>query len=238
MIYSHLNLTKLALLKTNKALRGRADECGVRQLGNEMHQYITETEYATKHLLDLALREEDELGKLLDKIAPLEARHSVHKWDYQTSEWHDDFSDAYVMGAFHRMAKAAAEKEEVEAKIARLQALIGTRQSSIQAICGAVLQIAKQGISIVHGGLNGPAGRTVGATTLRDIIWQARNQAIHSEEGDFRPPIVQTFSELEANFGNQLSLTQHPKQSRAKQVLKLLEWDSYDNYERDMTSLL
>ncbi len=210
----------------------------VRQSRIEMHQYITETEYATRNLLDLALQEEEQLKRLGDQIAPLEAKYRVHEWDYRSSEWHDDFSDAYVMGAFQRMAKAAAEKKEVEAEIARLQALIGTRQSAIQAICGAVLQIAKQGISIVHGGLTGPLGRPVGRVALRDVVWQARNQAIHSEEGNFRQPIVQVFAALEADFGSDFSLTQHLQQSRAKQVLKLLEWQSYDNYARDMESLL
>lgn len=203
-----------------------------------MHQYITETEYATKNLLDLALREEQQLKRLEDQVGPLKAKYRAHEWDYRTSEWHDDFSDAYFMGTFQRMARAAEEKKEVEAEVARLQAFIGTRQSAIQAICGAVLQIAKQGISIAHGGLTGLPGRLVGSVALRDIVWQARNQAIHSEEGNFRQPIPQVFASLEADFGRDFSLAQHPGQSRAKQILELLEWHSYDNYARDMQSLL
>lgn len=203
-----------------------------------MHQYINETEYATRNLLDLALREEQELKQLEDQVAPLKAKYRAYEWDYRTSEWHEDFSDAYVMGAFQRMARAAEEKKKVEAEVARIQALIGTRQSAIQAICGAVLQIAKQGISIAHGGLTGPSGRSVGSVALRDIVWQARNQAIHSEEGNFRRPILQVFASLEADFGREFSLSQHPGQSRANQVLELLEWHSYDNYARDMQSLL
>lgn len=204
-----------------------------------MHQYITDTEYAAKHLLLLANEEENKLQELTEQLKNVEAQLRVHKWDFASSDLNDDFSDAYVMGAFGRMAKAAQQAEGLQTQLAGLQISIGTHQQAVQAIAGSILQIVKQGISIVHGELrDAPEGRKIGSASLRDIVWQARNQAMHYEEGKFGKPVVDLFATLENEQGAHFSLTRHPNQSRAKQVLMLLGWSSYAAYVNDMRSLL
>ena len=206
---------------------------------NHMNQYITETDYAVKNLIDLAVHEENKLEALKKKLGTAETKYKAHKWDFETSDLHEDFSDFYVMGAFNRMAQAGQEVTELEQEINSLQALIGSRQAAIQSICGAILQIAKQGISVVHGDLaNAPDGRLVGSVKLKDIIWQGRNQAIHYEEGNFNQRVVNVFSTLEQENGPEFSLLQHQNQSRAKQIVKLLNWNKDGNYSNDMQSLL
>jgi hypothetical protein len=143
------------------------------------------------------------------------------------------------MAAFGRMARAGQEATTLQSQMATIQASIGTHQQATQAIAGAILQIAKQGISVVHGGLAAaPEGRIIGSLPIRDLIWQARNQALHFEEGSFSQAVTTLFYALEAEQGPQFSLAQHAKQSRAKQVLGLLRWDSYENYLNDMVTLL
>jgi len=204
-----------------------------------MNQYISETEYAVKNLIELVSNEENKIILLKEKLSSAEAKHKAHKWDFETSDMHEDFSDAYVMGAFHRMAQAGKEANELEQEINSLQALIGSRQSAIQSICGAILQIAKQGMSIVHGGLSNTLdGRMIGSLKIKDIIWQARNQAIHYEEGNFNQRVLNVFSTLEQENGSDFALTQHLNQSRAKQIIFLLKWNVYDTYSKDMQSLL
>lgn len=204
-----------------------------------MHQYIVDTEFAVRNLLELASQEEKVLKVLVSRLSSVEAQFDVHKWDFETSDLNDDFADAYVMAAFGRMAKAQKEAEALKVEMAAIQVSIGTHQQATQAITAAVLQISKQGISIVHGGLTAaPQGRSVGSLPIRDIIWQARNQALHFEEGSFSKPVTTLFSVLEAEQGPQFSLAKHAKQCRAKQVLVLLGWDSYENYLADMVTLL
>jgi hypothetical protein len=187
----------------------------------------------------LAASEENKIEELKQKLASIEAQYKAHKWDFETSDLHEDFSEAYVMAAFHRMAKAGKEAGDLEQEINSLQALIGSRQSAIQSICGAILQIAKQGISIVHGGLaNAPDGRNIGTLKIKDVIWHARNQAIHYEEGNSNQNVVNVFLSLERDFGADFSLAQHQKQSRAKQIIFLLGWNDYANYSNDMQNLL
>lgn len=204
-----------------------------------MHRYLQDTEFACQNLFRLATDEENHLKSLVAELPPLEQQLKVHQWDFETSDLNDDFSDAYVMAAFGRAARAGQEVQRLKGQVAELQASVGVRQHSVQAIAGAILQIAKQGISLVYGAPGGaPAGRMLGSLALRDIIWQARNQSMHYEEGVFKKALVDLFSTLEAEQGLQFSLTAHAKQNRAKQVLNSLGWENYDAYLRDMRALL
>ena len=204
-----------------------------------MHRYLQDTEFACKNLFRLATDEENNLKSLVAQLPPLEQQLKVHQWDFQTSDLNDDFSEAYVMAAFGRTARAGQEVQRLKGQVAELQASVGVRQHSVQAIAGAILQIAKQGISLVYGApSSAPAGRMLGSLALRDIIWQARNQSMHYEEGSFKKALVDLFSTLEAEQGLQFSLTTHAKQNRAKQILDVLGWENYDSYLRDMPALL
>jgi hypothetical protein len=204
-----------------------------------MHQYIIDTEFAATNLLQLATAEEKELKEQTERLTGVEAQLRVRTWDFESSEFNDDCSDAYVMGAFGRMANAAQEAQALDKQLASLQASVGTHQHATQVIAGAILQIAKQGISVVHGGpKTAPEGRKIGTVPVRDVLWQARNQALHYEEGTFSKAVTDLFGTLEKEQGSLFSLTKHAKQSRAKQILGLLDWTSYASYLQDMRSLL
>lgn len=205
-----------------------------------MHQYLQDTEFATKNLFGLATDEERELDMVKDKLRQAEAQVRAHQWDYETSDLNDDFSDAYVMAAFTRAARAREEAERLNVEVAVLQASVGTHQHAVQAIAGAILQIAKQGISFVHGGLGAaPAGRKLGSLDVRDVIWEARNQSMHYEEGiPKRKQVRDLFGILEHEQGSQFSLTNHLGENRAKQVLDVLGWNDYAAYLQDMKLLL
>lgn len=200
--------------------------------------YVDDTEYATRSLIELAMKEEASLKEKLISLSMAEKKLKMNQWDYQTSDLSDDFSDMYVIDAFNRMASAKQETDRLKLEIVELQVSIGAKQVAIQSICGALLQIAKQGISLVHGSLtNAPAGRTIGTENLKDIIWQARNQAIHYEDGTFNKSVTNLFQQLMTSHGNNFSLTMHAHQSRAKQIIMLLDWRSYSQYYSDMKLL-
>ncbi|KPQ27649.1 MAG: PPE family [Marinobacter excellens HL-55] len=204
-----------------------------------MHQYVKDTEFAVANLLKLAIDEEQRLSGLKKTLTTLEAKETAYKWDFETSDMNDDFSDAYVMAAFHRMAEARQAAKEIERKAAEIQAAVGAHQHATQAIAGGVLQIAKQGISLVFGKKgHAPMGRQIGVLPIRDIIWEGRNQALHYEEANYKKAVKEVFSALEQDHGEHFSLESHGHQSRAKQVLYVLGWFSFDDYARDMNELL
>lgn len=204
-----------------------------------MHQYLQDTDFAATNLFQLATEEERQLTSAVQKLRDKERELKVHQWDFQTSDLNDDFSDAYVMGAFARAGRAAQEVERLKSEVAVLQASVGTHQHSVQAIAGAILQVAKQGISLVHGSRTAaPTGRALGSVVIRDVIWQARNQSMHYEESKLNQAVVDLFGALEREQGSQFSLTLHPQQNRAKHVLDLLGWRDYGAYLSDMQVLI
>lgn len=204
-----------------------------------MNQYLTDTEFATDNLFKLATEEGRRLQELLEGLKPVEERLKIQQWDFQSSDLNEDFPDAYVMAAFHRAAKTHQEAQNVRHQIAKVQASVDAHRHAVQSIAGAIFQIAKQGISVVFEKLTlAPPGRMLGSLALRDIIWQARNQSMHYEEGKPGKGVVELFGTLEQEYGMQFSLTAHPESNRAKQVLDLLGWTSYEFYLEDMQTLL
>lgn len=167
-----------------------------------MHQYLQDTEFAAQSLFQVAMDEERQLGLLATSLQDKERELQVHQGDFQTSDLNEDFSGTYVMAAFARAGRAGLEVQRLRAEVAALQASVGTHQHSVQAIAGAILQVAKQGISLVHGGLSSALpGRSVGSLALRDVVWLARNQSMHYEEGKYKPPLTALFSTLEKEQG-------------------------------------
>lgn len=218
------------------AVRSSANYFSTLGFALPMNPYLSETDYAIQNLLLLATNEEAQLAEKLSALTSTEAKLRVYQWDFESSDLNDDFSEAHVMAAFGRMANAAKETESLRREASELQALVGIRQAAIQAICGAILQIAKQGISVVHGELSAaPTGRMIGSAGVRDIIWQGRNQY---EEGKPKPGVLGLFATLEKEQGTQFSLTHHASQNRAAQVVQLLGWTTYTAYLSDMSMIL
>ncbi|MBL8381795.1 MAG: hypothetical protein JNM90_01885 [Burkholderiales bacterium] len=204
-----------------------------------MHPYLRDTEYAAQNLIRLAMDEALHLDALSKELSRAEERVKLHQWDFQTSDLSEDFSDAYVMAAFGRAARSAQEADQLRREVVALQASIGFHQQATQAIAGAILQIAKQGLSLVFGGMAGvPKGRKIGSLHITDIIMQGRNQSLHHEERAFKQPVVEVFRVLELEQGERFSLSKHPGQNRARQVAELLGWTSYAAYAQDMEMLL
>lgn len=202
-----------------------------------MNQYLSDTEYAVKNLIELASRETKKLKSLQDQYNS--DKHLQRLWEaYCSSDLSEDNSDVNVQHNFIKMAQYASSKPEFQ-QIQTLKIGIDSHEYAIHAIAGAILQIAKQGISVVHGDLKfAPNGRLIKSVPLKDIIWQGRNQAIHFEEGSFNKQVVDLFSRLESACGKEFSLSEFTKQSRAKQVLSLLGWVEYSAYLEDMQDLL
>lgn len=200
--------------------------------------YADDTEYAARHLVDLTMQEESILSEMKAKLSAETAKFKLSHWDFETSDLNDDFSDAHVMNAFRRMAEADIAAKTLQAEVDRLEASIGSKQVAVQAMCGALLQIVKQGISLVHGSLAAaPDGRLLNGIPLKDIVWQGRNQAIHFEDGQFSNPVTSLFAQLEQEFGREFALAHHVGQSRAKQIVMLLGWSNYATMKSDMELL-
>lgn len=193
-----------------------------------MNQYLLDTKYAVENLFLVIYQQHNQLKEALKS----------HQMMKQAEK--DIFENMKEIGFTPEGVldlsgfSLAAERFEGDRKgIVQVLNSIG---ASLSIVAGSILQIAKQGISTVHTRLSFcPNGRMIGKETLKNVIWQGRNQAMHFEEGSYDPPTVACFQNLEHRYGTRFQLG---RKNLAFDVISILGWTAYDVYERDMKNLL
>lgn len=206
-----------------------------------MNQYITDTKFAAQSLINTIHREERRLAKLSIQFEVLGNIFDLLYRDYSTADMHEDYNELQVQHKYIQIAKFA-ERKDFEGKKAQLKTLeksIFAKRDSMNSLSMGLLQIAKQGISTVHGNpSNCPSGRNIGCETLKNVIWQGRNQSIHCEEGNPNQKVKDCFLNLVNDFGSEFDLAVDYTENRARKIIDLLNWNTYSNYENDMISLI
>ncbi|MBD2487607.1 hypothetical protein [Aulosira sp. FACHB-615] len=209
-----------------------------------MNQYLIDTKYATSNIIDLIIHDEKELEKAEERKRRIDEELKLSYERFYAGDMSDDLSPTQVQYEYVQLMKHAERLNEQEkqliAEMERLKNEIDAKSFAVSSLCGALLQISKQGISIVHRGLGScPNGRAIGNEVLKNIIWQGRNQSMHYEENNPKQAAITCFQNLEASFGNEYSLTLHPSENFAQKiVMQVLGWNNYQVYEQDMISLL
>lgn len=201
--------------------------------------YVSEIKYAAEGLIGLIFHERDQLDELRNEKVQVE-RQLDHLYRVQTFlELNPDLDDEGIGTAARWEAYFDVEPkhDDVGRRIDDLQSRIKARDTAVVSLCGSLLQLAKQGMSIVHAGRSGPPGRNVGSQALRDVVWHARNQSAHYDEGRCRPPIPATFEALAADFTAPIFLD-YDQKNLAFEVVGLLGWTSYEHFEEDLIQLL
>jgi hypothetical protein len=112
------------------------------------------------------------------------------------------------------------------------------RRLSLGALSGALLQVAKQGISLVHGNKKPkpPRGESVGSQKLSDVVWEARNQSMHLEDDDRKRGVRECFEALAKDF-EKPELLDYSKRNLAFEVVSLLGWREAARVKSDLESL-
>ncbi|SFH39343.1 hypothetical protein [Pontibacter chinhatensis] len=197
--------------------------------------YIQETEYAASNLIATIWHEYSELQNLENEIKKLQSIVE-HQYRQAQSFMDSDDPDDIMLGVGIHWGTYFEEDKQLYHKnesYKKLQEQIQAHTYSIQTLCTGLIQIAKHGISVVYGGLTDcPDGRMVGTQALRDVIWQARNQTMHYEEGACRGPVVAVFSSLAAEFDSIFS--NYNNQNLAFEIVRLLGWTSYASFNADL----
>lgn len=145
-----------------------------------MHSYLEETKYASSELIKLISYEDLQLNELSERLVESEVELKEKYNAYQESEMNiqDNMIDMELKDAYYGFICSASENAELVNRINKTKAKLQAKYFSICSLSGALLQIAKQGISSVHVSLTySPDGRAIGNETLKNVIWQARNQS-------------------------------------------------------------
>lgn len=117
-----------------------------------MHPYITQTEYAASNLISLIHSETNQLNALQNKKSKLQVHHKefYQRFLGQDSAPDGNYSDAQIMQSYIVQHKYYESNiSPIDKEIHETQLAIVAKEESIKALSGALLQIAKQGISIV-----------------------------------------------------------------------------------------
>jgi hypothetical protein len=206
-----------------------------------MHSYLTDTEFAAKSLIDTIYNEEINFQRLSAQFNRLKNHFDVLHWDFSTADGSEDFNDFQIQDKFIRMAKFHKDND-IEGKkkeLDEIQHSLTNKKYSIDSLSMSLLQIAKQGISTVHGQpANCPPGRNIGSEVLKNVIWQGRNQSIHCEEGNPNARVSQCFANLTNDFGPDFDITIKPTENKAKVIVDKLGWTNYEDYKNDMISII
>lgn len=206
----------------------------------DMTGYVNEVEYAATHLLDAIWHEHSKLAEAQQRLAALEAETNAGYERAQAIWANAEDPDDVMMGAgahWETYFGPDKERHHVAQGAAELRQLVDLHEFSVSSLAGSLLQHAKQGISIVHGGLaNCPDGRTVASQqNLKTVVWQARNQAIHWEEGNLRPAVRACFDDLRDNVEPVFGA--YHTRSLAFEVVQLLGWTDLARFKADLASL-
>lgn len=171
----------------------------------------------------------------------------VQKEEFETTHARQKADIAFLEGHGNELREAANETLiRQRAKLIATEGGINASDLAINILAGTVLQIAKQAISIRHGADMSDCklqGRLISGSCVRDLIWIGRNQAMHFEEtnetkqpGVRKSGWVDLFKILDTHRQGTFSLAP-PHQSKAFEILQILGWSRFDQYESDMQDL-
>jgi hypothetical protein len=205
----------------------------------KMADYLAEIEYAGEHLIPPIWQERSRFQTLEKELAALTGRM---EFDYQRAqraaawaETADDVAEATGMywDTYFGVDKERYYKDKDRATLA--DRIIAIRLS-LDSVAGALLQFAKQGISLCHGDLGScPDGRPFGTQFLKTVIWQGRNQALHWEDHTFNQSVQDCFKRLSTEmnpvFGG------YTKRNMSLDVVELLGWTNFTKFKDDMLLL-
>ena len=207
-----------------------------------MHPYLVNTRPAAEVIIDAVFQEERELVALRLQLTAAEP-NALERGAADFVRFTDAGDDDEGIGQL-RIAEAWDARVQINRlsqTVERLARSIADKEQAAVALCGALRQIAKTGIT----GKAGPAkgkltvsgpGRVIDGLTLSDLVWGARNQSMHLESAPTNPLTKRVFdtlftahsSRFDAALGNDL----------AREVIDLLGWTELSNYEADMATIL
>lgn len=207
----------------------------------KLRDYLPEIHHAVETVIADLHSEHDRAVDLRAGVARLtEATRAGYAQAEAVARFSDELDDDPLLAtAIHWDTYFGVDKKRYykDQELQELTNSLAAKEISLSALAGSLLQYAKQGIALQYGRQKHgcPAGRSIGSQPLSEVIWQARNQAIHWEDGTFTPPVENCFNKLAAEvdpaFGD------FKNRNLAYNVVTSLGWRTFADLERDLLSL-
>ncbi len=203
-----------------------------------MKKYLQETKFAASSLIKLIWADYEDLENLNTQLKKLTAEFDIRYQIFLANEFHPAANHYHA-----QMAKSyecmAQPKAELESEIKKISESIDAKSASIAALSGAILQIAKQCISLRYGKpQNAPNGDDIGGVFIKDIVWEGRNQSIHYENPkDISDKVVALFTKLDAIRADGNTWDARSQTNFAFEIVNFLGWRTYDDFEVQLKSI-
>lgn len=205
-----------------------------------MHQYLLDTDFAVRSLFDLVTHESKQVTNLeVNLRVHKEKANSIIREAYNVTDLDvDDLETPAMYAIRHGYVIQLSAVQKIQNEILKLEASYHAKENSIRALYGSILQIAKQGLSTVHGKNVPPVViEPKSSELIHNIIWQGRNQSMHFEEGKYQKPLISCFTNLQQAFGSDFDLKMGDNKAKFV-VIDVLGWNNYSDYLTTMTKLL
>jgi len=195
-----------------------------------MHKYLEDTRFAAQGLIDLIHNLTHEAEENVQRLH--NHKESIRVLNALFME--TQFSER-AMHDFHQLRKMIEETKQVEEDHERYLSEYYWKYSAAESISAALLQIARQGISykFTHVDLCKKKARDIGSQPVQEVIWYARNQSMHYEDGSYYDGTQECFDKIVSEFGLEeftVGAGKGKDLNLALKVIQLLEWDKYEQY--------
>jgi hypothetical protein len=195
---------------------------------NKLDIFLRESKPLIETLLTTIAREGNAVAEAEAKVKSAEQKADCYAQIFESAELSEDYAPSSLNHHHGQMAEAYGE----------LQLVRTTHKLSLALAAASLLQVAKQALSFAAGKpCECAPGRVFGATNLRDVIVEGRNQALHFEENAPRKGVTAVFAALEQGFGPRFRLQLAQPECLAPEVVELLGWRSFDDVKKDLMSL-
>lgn len=205
-----------------------------------VNQYLSDTKHAATTLIDLIYSEEEKLVQLRPAYEEAKKILEPLAHHFLSIDLQEDWNEREVTNAHILYATNAAKYPDHKVYI-EIHSQWLNKKNSLQALAGALLQIARQCIAEKGSLSSAREGRflTDGICT-RDLVWHARNQSMHYEE------VLNRKKDSYKYFRNNLARKWGPKfdpeglkgRNLAKEIIDRLGWTNCGQYEADMILVL
>jgi hypothetical protein len=203
----------------------------------DISRYLAEIESAVHPIIGLVWAEHEKHDRLLAARATAQAQAKLGYGRADFLALNPDLDDEGLGTQAYWDTYFGPDRDqhnlglEADRQLAAIDLLAFSRA----ALSGTVLQFAKQGLSLAHGQKASiPDGREIHGVALKEIVWEGRNHALHWEEQNPRPAIVNCLSQLAAHIPK---LANFRQQNCSFEIVQALNWKDWAGFSGDIQSL-
>lgn len=205
----------------------------------QAEEFVENSRPALEHLFDALSAYNKVLDKAQTTVEEIErSKQFLSDLFMYRDQWSPNANHYYAqyMTRMEELEKQKKEaQEDDDKKIENALFNIGSTVESMSGLAGAVLQIAKQSLSLRHSGKPKLSGaRAIGTQSIVEVVWEGRNHAMHWDEGAQRERVRNMLNSLATD----LNITIESGKNNCLSILGALGWKTPENVISDLKALV